>query len=108
MNIPEAQQNSVENKYENDIYPPYEQYPPKENQNVYPKSQDPISEEQAYMMYQQQQQNRKELEQIELEKERARQILQRQQEENININQQQIPNQNQNEYYPPNYNNNIN
>ena len=107
MNIPEAQQNSVENKYENDIYPPYEQYPSKENQNAYPKSQEPISEEQAYMMYQQQQQNRKDLDQIELEKERARQILQRQQEENININPQQIPNQNQNEYYPPN-NNNIN
>ena len=104
MNIPEAQQNSMENKYENDIYPSYEQYPPKENQNVYSKSQEPISEEQAYMMYQQQ--NRKELDQIELEKERARQILQRQQEENININQKQIPNQN--DYYPPNYNNNIN
>ena len=110
INIPENQseiknhpQNLIENKYGNDNYPQYQKYPPPENQNTYPQSQDPISEEErAYMMYQQQQ-NRQEFEQMEMEKERARQILERQQKENINPQPSQY--QNQNDYYPQNYNN---
>ena len=48
-----------------------------------PQSQEPMSEEQAYMMYQQQQ-KRRELEQMEMEKEKARQIIERQQREKLN------------------------
>ena len=70
---------------------------------MYPQSQEPISEEQAYMMYQQQK-NREELERLEMEKERARQILERQQKENINPQPSQY--KNQSDYYSPNYNNN--
>ena len=94
----------IDNKYENnEKYPPYSQYPSEipQNLNMYPQSQEPMSEEQAYMMYQQQQQNRKELEQMEMEKERARILLERQQREKLN--QEQISNQN--DYYQQNYNN---
>ena len=101
------QQNESENKFNNDIHPPYQEYPPEipqnSYQNMYESSQEPLSEEQAYMMYQQQQQKRQEMEQIEMEKERARQILERQQQEK-NIQQQNL-NSNTENYYPSNYNN---
>ena len=101
------QQNESENKFNNDIHPPYQEYPPEipqnPNQNMYESSQEPLSEEQAYMMYQQQQQKRQEMEQIEMEKERARQILERQQQEK-NIQQQNL-NSNTENYYSSNYNN---
>ena len=109
MNNPEIEseiknqpQNQLENKYEKENYPPYSQYPPEniQNPNVYPQQEEPISEEQAYMMYQEQQ-KRKELEKMEMEKERARQILERQQKERLIQEQSQNPN----EYYQPNYNN---
>ena len=108
MNNPEIEseiknkpQTQLENKYENDNYPPYSQYPPEniQNPNIYPQQEEPISEEQAYMMYQEQQ-KRKELEKMEMEKERARQILERQQKERLNQEQSQIPN----DYYQQNYN----
>ena len=105
-NIPENQSEmknqQIENNYENDNYQPHQNYPPTENQDIYPQSQEPISKEQAYMMYQQQQ-RRQEMEQM--ERERARQILELQQKENIN-QQQPSQNQNLNDYYPPNYNTN--
>jgi len=100
-NIQEKEQ--IEDKYENnEKYPPYSQYPPEipQNQNMYNQSQEPMTEEQAYMMYQQQQ-DKKELDQMEMEKERARILLERQQREKLN--QEQI--QNQNDYYQQNYNN---
>ena len=93
----------IEDKYEtNEKYPPYSQYPSEipQNQNMYNQSQEPMPEEQAYMMYHQQQQDRKELEQMEMEKERARILLERQQREKLN--QEKIPNQN--DYYQQNYN----
>ena len=110
-NIQEAQpqinnnqtKEQIDDKYENnEKYPPYSQYPSEipQNPNMYPQSQEPISNEQAYMIYQQQQ-NRKELEQMEMEKERARILLERQQREKLN--QEQISNQN--DYYQQNYNN---
>ena len=110
-NIQEAQpqinnnqtKEQIDDKYENnEKYPPYSQYPSEipQNPNMYPQSQEPMSNEQAYMMYQQQQ-NRKELEQMEMEKERARILLERQQREKLN--QEQISNQS--EYYQQNYNN---
>ena len=97
------QQEQIGDNYENNEKNlPYSQYPPEipQNPNIYPQSQEPLSEEQAYMMYQQQQ-NRKDLEQMEMEKERARILLEKQQREQLN--QEQIPNQN--DYYPQNYNN---
>ena len=109
MNNPEIEseiknqpQNQLENKYENENYPPYSQYPPENNQNpnIYPQTEEPISEEQAYMMYQQEQ-KRKELGKMEMEKERARQILERQQKERLIQEQSQNPN----DYYQQNYNN---
>ena len=106
INIPENQ-SEIKNppKYENDNYPPYSQYPEEvPGKNIYPPSQEQLSEEQAYLMYQQQQKNRQEMEQIEMEKERARQILERQQKDKIN--EQQSLKQNQNDYYPSNYNDN--
>ena len=113
INIPESQpeiKNQPEiqpkDKYENENYQQYEQYPPEipQNKNMYPQSQEPISEEQAYMMYQQQK-NREELERLEMEKERARQILLQQQKEKEKMIQEQNPNQYQNDYYQQNYNN---
>ena len=107
VNIPENQ-SEIKNppKYENDNYPPYSQYPEEvPGKNIYQPSQEQLSEEQAYLMYQhQQQKNRQEMEQIEMEKERARQILERQQKDKIN--EQQSLKQNQNDYYPSNYNDN--
>ena len=109
MNNPEIEseiknqpQNQLENKYENENYPPYSQYPPEndQNPNIYPQTEEPISEEQAYMMYQQEQ-KRKELGKMEMEKERARQILERQQKERLIQEQSQNPN----DYYQQNYNN---
>ena len=91
-------ENIPNNEYqkENENYPPYNQYPNEQNQKIYPpSSQEPLSEEQAYMMYQQQKQQ--EMDQIEFEKERARQILERQQKEKM------LQEQTQNDYYEQNY-----